>query len=491
MTELRTDLETPRADRSPPVLIQGGMGAGVSSWRLAREASRAGALGVVSGVAVDTLLVRRLQDGDADGHLRRALSRFPDRACVEDVLARYFRASGRPAGHPYASAGVSSQHSSVATQRLCVLGAFVEVALAKEGHDGPIGINFLEKLQLSNLPSMYGALLAGVDYVLVGAGIPRDIPGALDALARHERATDRIALESDELRGDDAFVEFTPREVFPTLAELPLVRPRFLAIVASATLAQHLLRHATGRIDGFVVEGPAAGGHNAPPRGALRLSERGEPIYSDRDAPDLRALRALGVPFWLAGAWGARERLREALALGAHGVQVGTAFALCAESGLAPALRSAVLEKWVLGPAEQREPVFTDPLASPTHFPFKIAPLAGSLSDPDVYALRDRVCDLGYLRAAVREADGRLTYRCPAEPVHAYERKGGRAEDTVGRKCLCNALLANVGLAQVRASGAVEPPLLTAGDDLEGMERFFPSGRRELHAADVVRELLA
>ena len=28
--------------------------------------------------------------------------------------------------------------------------------------------------------------------------------------------------------------------------------------------------------------------------------------------------------------------------------------------------------------------------------------------------------------------------------------KGGKVEDTVGRKCLCNALLANIGHAQTR-----------------------------------------
>ena len=47
-----------------PVIIQGGMGAGVSSWRLARAVSSTGQLGVVSGTALDVILARRLQEGD-------------------------------------------------------------------------------------------------------------------------------------------------------------------------------------------------------------------------------------------------------------------------------------------------------------------------------------------------------------------------------------------------------------------------------------------
>ena len=60
------------------VIIQGGMGVGVSSWQLARAVSQAGHLGVVSGTALDNVLARRLQDGDQDGNIRRALRHFPN-----------------------------------------------------------------------------------------------------------------------------------------------------------------------------------------------------------------------------------------------------------------------------------------------------------------------------------------------------------------------------------------------------------------------------
>jgi nitronate monooxygenase len=74
-------------------------------------------------------------------------------------------------------------------------------------------------------------------------------------------------------------------------------------------LALTLARKANGRVDGFVVEGPTAGGHNAPPRGKLQLNDLGEPVYGERDRVDLTKLRDLGLPFWLAGGYGSRERL--------------------------------------------------------------------------------------------------------------------------------------------------------------------------------------
>ena len=70
------------------------MGVQISSWQLASAVARAGQLGVVSGTALDLALARRLQDGDLDGHYRRALAHFPDQAIVDRVLARYFVPGG-------------------------------------------------------------------------------------------------------------------------------------------------------------------------------------------------------------------------------------------------------------------------------------------------------------------------------------------------------------------------------------------------------------
>jgi nitronate monooxygenase len=269
---------------------------------------------------------------------------------------------------------------------------------------------------------------------------------------------------------------------------LPVLdRPRFLAIVSSNTLAASMLRRANGRVDGFVIESPTAGGHNAPPRGKLQLNTRGEPIYGERDLVDFAGFRTMGVPFWLAGGYGNARKVREALDEGAAGVQVGTAFAFTEESGLRPDLKNELLAQAVSGSGE----VFTDPLASPTGFPFKVAVLQGSYSDAAVTEARPRLCDLGYLREPYAEADGKIGYRCAAEPVANYLAKGGKVEETEGRKCLCNSLMANIGHQQTRKDGYVEPALVTIGDDLNTVAQFLAPGRTSYSAADVVHSLLS
>lgn len=463
-----------------PLVIQGGMGVGISGADLARVVSRAGQLGVVSGTGSDVLLARRLQDGDPGGHLRRALEVLPIAGVAERVLARYFRRGGRPAGMPYHAVPMLRQQMTVEREQLILAATFVDVHLARMGHDGAVGINLLTKVQLPTLPAVYGAMLAGVGFVLMGAGIPLGIPGVLDRLANHEATTLRLdvaaagAGEVEELR-------FDPRRHGPVVSR-PLTRPRFFAIVASNSLATLLARKATGRVDGFVIEGPTAGGHNAPPRGVARRNERGEPIYGERDTVDLGALRELGLPFWLAGGAGSPEALKAALEAGAAGIQVGTLFAFCDESGLAPDLRRSVLASARAGLLD----VFTDPLASPTGYPFKIVVRSDA---PVEMAPRTRLCDLGYLRTAYRKPDGGVGYRCPGEPVKEYIAKGGAASDTIGRRCLCNALLANTGHGQLRPGGTVEAPLITAGDQARLLGLFL-AGRESYTANDVLDYLL-
>jgi nitronate monooxygenase len=368
---------------------------------------------------------------------------------------------------------------------LCIVSNFVEVYLAREGHSNPVGINFLEKVQMPHLSSIYGAMLAGVGYVLMGAGIPLHIPGVLDAYAGHHGAEYRLGV-TGAVEGQETAMNFDPSDYVE--GPLPLLdRPRFLAIVSSNTLALTMLRRASGRVDGFVIEGPTAGGHNAPPRGKLVLNAAGEPVYGERDQVNLAELRALGVPFWLAGGYGNARSVRYALEQGAAGVQVGTAFAFSEESGMRPDLRSALIAQAVTGSGV----VFTDPLASPTGFPFKVALLEGSYSDAKVAAARTRVCDIGLLRESYATAEGKIGYRCSAEPVANYVAKGGKVEETVGRKCLCNALMANIGYAQMRKDGSAEPPLVTIGDDLNTVAQFLAPGRTSYRAADVVESLLS
>ena len=133
--------------------------------------------------------------------------------------------------------------------------------------------------------------------------------------------------------------------------------------------------------------------------------------------------------------------------------------------------------------------IFTDPVASPTGFPFKVVELDGTLSDQEVYESRERKCDLGYLRSSYRRPDGTIGYRCAGEPVDQYVKKGGTAEQAENRKCLCNGLLSAVGLGQVLADGREEPPILTAGDDLLNLRRFLRPGCLSYTANDVLQYL--
>ena len=468
-----------------PKIIQGGMGVGVSNWVLARAVSIAGQLGVVSGTALDVVLARRLQSGDPDGHVRRALDHFPFPEIARRVWDQYFVEGGIAPGQPYKPVPLFSANPHQNVLELNTLANFVEVFLAKAGHAGEVGINFLEKIQMPTLSSIFGAMLAGVDFILMGAGIPRAIPGILDHFAKGEAVKLKLDVEGA-----------TPEQEFATAfdpakfcgGEAPkLKRPHFLAIISSATLALTLARKSSGKVDGFIVEGETAGGHNAPPRGPMQLSEKGEPIYGERDVPDLEKIAQIGLPFWLAGSYGAPGRLAQALKLGAVGIQVGTAFAFCEESGIAPEIKGQVLCGYYTGSLQ----VHTDPLASPTGFPFKVLQVDTSISNSVVYNARSRVCDLGYLRHPYRKEDGTLGYRCPAEPVANYVRKGGLEEETLGRKCVCNGLVATIGLGQVLAGGAIEPPLLTAGDDVVNIGQFLKPGHKTYTAKDVIDALLA
>lgn len=476
------------ARSTPPLprIIQGGMGVGISGWRLANAVSSLGQLGVVAGTALDRVMIRRLQAGDPGGHILRALDHFPFPEMAARIWSTYYVKGGLPAGAPYANPRMYDRSMARDIGEPCIVGNFVEVWLAKEGHDNPVGINYLEKIQPPHLVSIYGAMLAGVDYVIMGAGIPMRIPGVLDAFVNHEPAAYPLTV-TGAADDDDTQMTFAPRDWME--CKLPsLTRPRFLPVVASNVLATAMVKKADGRVDGFVIEGPTAGGHNAPPRGKLQLSETGEPIYGERDVVDLARLRELGLPFWLAGGYGRPDRLRRALDEGAAGIQVGTAFAYSAESGMRDDYKQTILARAAAGGTR----VFTDRLASPSGFPFKVVQLDGTMSDAAVYAQRPRVCDLGYLREAYRTAAGAIDFRCAGEPVNVFVAKGGDAADTEGRKCICNALIATMGHPQTRAGGRlVEPGIVTSGDDLNQLTRFMPEGGTAYHARDVVRILLS
>jgi len=427
-------------------VIQGGMGAGVSLWWLARAVSwYKGCMGTISGIALCRILAWNLQHGDPGGHYRRALRAFPIPEIAQRVYRDWFREPGsdRPC-KPFPKPSLNPSQDWI---DLALVGNFVQVYLAKEGRgeNHPININYLEKIQFILPTSIVGAMLAGVDCVSIGAGIPKQIPGMLDAIAKGKPAIYQVNLGTS----DKPFVmRFDPRKYMGKSMK-GTKRPKFIAIVASDTLVRHLERNTDG-VDGFVIEGPTAGGHNAPPRG----HEKGQPfVYVEKDKPDLEVVRGFGKPFWLAGGQCSPEALRDAQAAGAKGIQVGSAFALCPDSNLLDNLKQTVLRKATegthrVGPRD----------VSPTFFPFRVSEIEGTLSDENVYQGHKRRCALGFLRSHRRKG-GRIISLCPAEPISAYIRKGGSADDTVGRICLCDALMSAIGQQYTN-----EPAVVTFGD---------------------------
>jgi nitronate monooxygenase len=420
---------------------------------------------------------------------------------AQRVLDKYFIEGGKEPNKSFRTVPMWTVEPSGTLLEATVIGNYCEVWLAKHNNDntptgGIVGINLLTKVQLPIIASLYGAMLADVDYVIMGAGIPLKVPGVLDNLSEGNDAALPIDVSGSE---GTHFIKFSPKDFWsprgkPFRIKQKLKRPDFIPIVSSVVLAQSMLKRANGKgptkgIQGFVVELPTAGGHNAPPRGfhydpvakshAVDLNEKGEPIYGPKDEVDLlKFLQASqGLPFWMAGSYAHPDKFSEVVKMGVQGVQCGTLFALSDESGMDKGARQEILSAI----AKKDLLVFTDPVASPTGYPFKVLQLDNTLSNEDNYQARPRLCSLGYLRTPYMDDVGKIGYRCPAEPVKDWLKKGGEIEATKGRKCLCNALNANAGFPQTRSvrntkgenKTYVEAMLITIGDEVNNCRRFM------------------
>lgn len=443
-----------------PKIIQGGMGIGVSNWKLAKRVAELGEFGVVSGTAIDSVMVRELQLGDPHGRVH-ALYAYPDQDIVSYILDRFYVHDGIAPPQPFKLLPIHRFKPTLRSQRILAAAAFTEVYLAKEGHSGLVGMNLLSKMKRYTLPCMYGAMLAGVDAFMMGAGIPIEEAEQIAPLAAGQPARLRLDVDMSKAPSpqEPRYYTLNPSD----LVDAPpvLKEPMFFPIIASDTLARILAKKLpSDRITGWIIEGPIAGGHNAPPR-RKRYTADGTPLYDDRDVANLKHVAALGLPFYLAGGYGSPEKLQAAIEQGATGIQIGSLFSLADESGYPSYLKQKLIAAIHSGTIKVR----TDGRISSTGFPFKVVELDGTLGLPDIHASRTRICDLGYLQQAVLDTNGRLQARCPAEPVDHYVRKGGNTEDTARRGCLCNGLMANIGLGQYQKWGS-ELPLFTAGDAL-------------------------
>jgi NAD(P)H-dependent flavin oxidoreductase YrpB (nitropropane dioxygenase family) len=483
-----TDTTVCAKESQDPVVISGGMGVWISNWLMARIVSLLGGMGIVSGTALDAVYTRILQQGDPEGNVRRAFAelvrRVPNLAGpVQKLLDKYFIEGGKPENEPYRLSPVgnlkcierdgklSFWEPTLEYQVLELASSFAEVWLAKEGHDEPVGINYLKKVERPLPWALYGAMLAGVDYVAIGAGSPAEIPGMIRSLSRHKKTTMPLHVYGATSNDGDFALCLRPDELCGAGLE-PIRQPKFLAIVSSFALAKALYCDENTRPYGFIIETSVAGGHNAPPN-RKTFSPEGEPtvVYTNADVIDVPSIAKLGLPFWMAGDYGSPEKLQQAISMGATGVQFGTLAALSGQSGLAPKWRNAALSLLAKGLLK----VKTSARCSPSGFPFKVAQLGGTLSREEVYERRERLCDVGALQSAYLMPNGNIGFRCAAEPVEAYVNKGGKVQNTVGRVCLCNGLLASAGFPQTRSDGYSEPPIVTLGEMLEDARKLLES----------------
>src|SRR3989338_2724139 len=357
-------------------IIQGGMGIYISSPLLANPCSRAGVLGTVSCTGAERVLAHLLQKGDAGGHYRRALSLFPFPEITERILVKYFIEGGKPANDEFKEVPLFSMRPRRDLIELTIAASFALIWLAKEGHDGPISVNYLEKLQIGHIYHLTGAMLAEVDFVTMGAGLTLQIPGVLDAIASGGSPSYRVSVERST-RGNET-ISFNPREFLGEKFPRELKRPGFLPIVSTDVLAKLMVAKLPSSIQGFIIELPTAGGHNAPPREKGVFDNTGQPVYGKKDEVNFQKINDLGIPFWMAGSFASPEGLTKAQKLGAFGIQAGSIFALSEDSGMNPYYRAMMRRRGYRSELSVR----TDPTASPTGFPFKVPQILGTISDP-------------------------------------------------------------------------------------------------------------
>lgn len=463
-------------------IIQGGMGVYISTPFLARSVSISGGLGTVSLVAPERILARILQAGDVGGHYRRALAHFPFPEFSGMVLREFFIEEGNPQGLSKRAVPAYTVNPSKLLIALTVCASFAFVWLSKEGHDNPISANFLEKIQMPHVYSVTGAMLAGVDYITGGAGVFLQMPILMRQVANGDEVTYDVDVIGINVKSYK--MRFDPAKFFG--AKLPQMKiPGFIPIIASNLLASIFVKKLpAGSVQGFVVEEPTAGGHNAPPRTRVPdgNSENGEArtklVYGKKDEVNYREICDLGIPFWIGGSYASPEKFKWALSVGATGIQAGSIFALTEESGMKPGIRSRIRQ---LG-YEQRLGVRTDMRVSPTGFPFKVAILEGTMSEPRIYESRHRICNQGALVSLYEKPNGSMGYRCASEPIENFLRKGGKLEDTVGRGCICNGLISTAGLGNPE-----EAPIVTLGDD----DRFLTHLMKDEYDSYSVKQALA
>ena len=451
-----------------PRLIQAGMGIHVSSAKLANCTSRLGALGVVSGAALRHVILEDIRANDEE--TISITKQFPIAHYIEEALS--FMPGGKKHNRPVPVDTPEPRYSAY-PRRLSAVAAYVEVMRAKRGHGGKVGINVMWKCPLTVLPTIYGAMLAGVDALLCGAGVPMELP---DIVAKIRAG---MNMEYLPLTGTETHARMDIADDNSSAFLQSLDAPRMIPILSNFAFAKRLLDTWEKKYHAlpfaFVLENHAAGGHNAPPRNKSTFDKQDNlETYFDK-------VVKLGIPVYAAGNFkdgGTRQEFERWTSKGAYGLQIGSRFALCEESGMREDLRNQIIEK----NRQESLEVKTDMKASPTGYPIKIAQLPGTISEEAIYKARKRLCNKKYLvRSHFKEMpDGskKETYICSAMSAEEYGRLGGDPAETEGKVCLCNGLLSTAGYYQ-----DVEDAVVTLGT--HGKEI-----KKSVSARDIVEEFL-
>ena len=310
-------------------IIQGGMGVGVSLHSLAQAVAREGGLGIISSACLDRLVSKRIG---------KKINTYE--------------------------------------------AAYQEVSLSKS-QNGFAGINIMAALVRDFNDSVKGALDAGADVIISGAGLPLTLPAiqppkdtALIPIVSSARALDIICKKWEKLG----------------------YRP-----------------------DATVLEGPLAGGHLGFRIDQVELESN--KLENLLPAVKEMAMKNGDFPVIVAGGIYTHEDIVRFMTMGADGVQMGTRFLATEESSASETYKQAVVG------AREEDIVVAHRPGSPCGLPFRVikqSPMYAS----SLKRLRKPKCDKGYV--LMKDAEGKYTV-CPAK------------EDNENYFCICNGLLSSSG----------------------------------------------
>jgi nitronate monooxygenase len=251
--------------------------------------------------------------------------------------------------------------------------------------NGPIGINIMCALVQDYEETVKGAIDAGADVIISGAGLPLGLP-------------------SIKPPGNTALIP-----IVSSARALDLILKRWEKV--------HY------RPDAVVVEGHDAGGHLG-----FKFEDIGKPEFALENLlpPILDLVSKHGnFPVIVAGGIYTNSDILKFLKLGASGVQLGTRFLATVESSASDAYKQAVVDATSDDICVVSMP--DHPPASPCGLPFRVL-----TSSPAYRERREPKCNKGYVLR--RDANG-LFSLCPAKP-------GPGSENYL---CICNGLSSSAG----------------------------------------------